>query len=104
MIAMSKPERLSRRDLLKLLALVPGALAARPLLSLLKGNAGDAPNVFIFIFDAWSANHMSVFGYPRATMPNLERFLDRAFVFHNHYSVGTFTVPGTATVRRLYRE
>ncbi len=95
---MSKPERLSRRDLLKLLALVPGALAARPLLSLLKGNAGDAPNVFIFIFDAWSANHMSVFGYPRATMPNLERFLDRALVFHNHYSAGTFTVPGTASL------
>jgi arylsulfatase A-like enzyme len=92
-------QKLSRRDFLKLLALLPGAVAARSLIQLL-GNrrVTDAPNVFIFVFDAWSANHLSMFGYPRATMPNLERFAERTFVFHNHYSTASFTVPGTASL------
>lgn len=96
---MSNSPAFSRRDFLKVLGLIPSALAARPLLSLLDANGkADVPNVFVFVFDAWSAVHMSAFGYPRQTMPNLERFADRAFVYHNHYSPGTFTVPGTASL------
>jgi len=96
---MPDAQKFSRRDFLKLLALVPGALAARSLLPLLAPRRNpNAPNVFIFIFDAWSANHLSMFGYPRATMPNMERFAARATVYHNHYSSGSFTVPGTASL------
>jgi arylsulfatase A-like enzyme len=91
--------KLSRRDFLKLMALAPAALAARPLVSLLDREAASAtPNVFIFIFDAWSANHLQLHGYPRDTMPNLTRFAERCHVFHNHYSAGSFTVPGTASL------
>jgi arylsulfatase A-like enzyme len=56
------------------------------------------PNVIILVFDAWSANHVQFYGYPRRTMPNLERFIEKATVFHNHYSAGTFTIPGTASL------
>ena len=99
MISMSNPQTFSRRDFLKLLALAPGALAARPLASLLdQSNGSDVPNILIFVFDAWSAEHMSIFGYPRQTMPNLERFAERTHVYHNHYSTGSFTVPGTASL------
>jgi arylsulfatase A-like enzyme len=31
-------------------------------------------------------------------MPNLDKFAETATVFHNHYSAGTFTVPGTASL------
>jgi arylsulfatase A-like enzyme len=31
-------------------------------------------------------------------MPNLERFAQRCFVYHNHSSAGNFTVPGTASL------
>ena len=91
--------QLSRRDVLKLIALASASLAARPLASLLDRRAdSSSPNVIVFIFDAWSAAHLKMHGYPRMTMPNLERFADRCHVYHNHYSSGSFTVPGTASL------
>jgi len=90
---------LSRRDFLKLAALAPMAWFARPLLSLSDGDkSADIPNVIILVFDAWAAGHTSLYGYPRATMPNLTRFAERALVYHNHYSAGTFTATGTASL------
>lgn len=90
---------LSRRDFLKLTALASASVAARPLASLLNGAADAAnPHVLLFVFDAWSAAHLSLHGYPRETMPNLTRFAERCFVYHNHYSAGSFTVPGTASL------
>lgn len=91
--------QLSRRDILKLMALASASLAARPLASLLDRQAdASSPHVIVFVFDAWSAAHMKMYGYHRLTMPNLERFADRCNVYHNHYSTGSFTVPGTASL------
>jgi len=56
------------------------------------------PNVIVIVFDAWSAANVSLYGYPRETMPNLEKFAERATVYHNHYTAGTFTVPGTSSL------
>jgi len=56
------------------------------------------PNVIVLVFDAWSASHLQFYGYPRRTMPNLERILEKATVFHNHYAAGTFTTAGTASL------
>jgi len=55
-------------------------------------------NVFIIVFDALSANDISFYGYQRNTMPNLSRFIDKATVYHNHYTGGNFTTPGTASL------
>jgi arylsulfatase A-like enzyme len=41
---------------------------------------------------------MSVYGYQRATTPNLARFAERANVYHRHYSTANFTTPGTASI------
>ncbi|MBV6394716.1 MAG: Choline-sulfatase [Anaerolineales bacterium] len=91
--------QLSRRDMLKLITLASASLAARPLASALKPQSDASnPHVIIFVFDAWSAAHMKMYGYPRLTMPNLERFAERCLVYHNHHSSGTFTVPGTASL------
>ena len=96
---MSANSTFSRRDFLKLMALTSAGLAARPFVSLLNRRAdGDAPNVLIFVFDAWTSRNMQQFGYPRRTMPNFERVAARSYVYHNHYSTGSFTVPGTASM------
>ncbi len=96
---MSVNPKLSRRDILKLMALAPAALAARPLVKLLNPRAdATTPHVLIFVFDAWTAANMKLHGYPRDTMPNLTRFAGRCHVYHNHYSNGSFTVPGTASL------
>jgi arylsulfatase A-like enzyme len=60
---------------------------------------GDGrPNFLILIFDALSAANMSLYGYPRATTPHLERLAQRATVYHSHYAGGNFTSPGTASL------
>jgi arylsulfatase A-like enzyme len=89
-----------RRDLLKLsLALTGGALASRVLPRVLSlGQSADQPNVLILLFDTLTAPHMSLYGYPRQTTPNLERFAKRATVYHRHYSGGSYTIPGTASL------
>jgi arylsulfatase A-like enzyme len=56
------------------------------------------PNVLIIVFDALSASNTSFYGYSRSTMPRLSEMLDRAIVYHNHYSGGNFTTPGTASL------
>ena len=90
---------LSRRDFLKLATLASLTWSARPLLRLSEpGKDADFPNVIILVYDAWAAGDTSLYGYPRETMPNLERFAERAFVYHQHYSAGTFTDPGTASL------
>lgn len=90
---------LSRRDFLRLMTLSASALAARPLASLLDPKADSpTPRILFFVFDAWSAANVQLYGYPRRTMPNLERFAERCTVYHNHYTAGNFTVPGTASM------
>jgi len=57
---------------------------------------GILPNIIIILFDAMSAHNMSLYGYPRDTTPFLNKFADRATIYHNHYAGGNFTTPGTA--------
>lgn len=93
--------QLSRREFLKLLALAPLLQLNLPHFvgqADQLGQKPDSPNVFILVFDALSAYHMSLFGYRRKTMPNLERFAERATVYHDHYAGGNFTSSGTASL------
>lgn len=92
---------IKRRDFLKAAAALP-FIAAAPMFA--KGLApaptaqSGRPNVLMIVLDTLSANHMSAYGYPRQTTPNLARFADRAIVFNRHYSGGNFTSPGTASL------
>ncbi len=61
-------------------------------------NVPNQPNVLIITFDALSAFNMSLYGYPRQTTPNIERFARGATVFHNHYAGGNATTPGTSSL------
>jgi arylsulfatase A-like enzyme len=91
----------TRRDFLKLGSVLSGAVAvSRVLVPPASGPAAGTPlaNVIVFVFDAMSAKHLSLYGYPRRTSPNLERFAARATVYHQHYAAGNFTTPGTASL------
>ena len=91
---------ISRRDFLKLASLLPLTAFSKPIESLLARQrfSDDLPGVIVLIFDAWSAKNMKLYGYPLQTMPNVERFVENATVYHNHYSAGSFTIPGTASL------
>jgi arylsulfatase A-like enzyme len=96
--------KLTRRDLLKLLLLGPllevewEQLANQPLKRPQKQENQNRPNVLLLVFDTFSAPHASFYRYFRETTPNLARFAEHATVFHQHYSAGNFTSPGTASL------
>ena len=93
--------KLTRRDFLKLGGMMPLSLAARPLLGARPAwnpVSGERRNILIVIFDALSALNLSMQGYGRNTMPNLERLAKRAIVYHNNYAGSNFTTSGTATL------
>lgn len=91
----------TRRDFLKLAAMLPlTPLAANmPVLQIGREQSNPTlPNVIFILFDAFSASHLSLYGYPRHTTPNMDRFASRATVYHNHHSAGNFTSPSTASL------
>lgn len=96
---MSHP--LNRRDFLKIAGLLPLSFAAPRSLRLLDRLAaaqGKPGNVIVIVFDAWSAYDISLYGFARQTTPNIDRLAKRAVVYHNHFSAGNFTTPGTASL------
>ncbi|MCB9133811.1 MAG: sulfatase-like hydrolase/transferase [Anaerolineales bacterium] len=91
---------LNRRDFLKLAGLLSASYALPQFIAptnALPQNA-NVQNVLIVVFDAFSAHNMSLYGYPRKTTPNIERLAEKAIVYHNHFSGGNFTTPGTASL------
>lgn len=57
------------------------------------------PDVFIVLVDALRRDHVSAFGYPRPTTPNIDRLLGESLVFTDATTPSTWTV---ATVASLF--
>ena len=91
-------KRINRRDFLKLAGATSASLTLQNVYSRLMTRQAESRNVIIIVFDTMSARNLSLYGYPRETSPNLERFAGRATVYHSHYSAGNYTVPGTASL------
>ena len=103
---------LSRREFLLSMAALPFVkLAIPPLAAGLSaglagarqaqgGQAQDSkrPNILVVVFDAWSAQNISLYGYRRATTPNINRLVERATVFHQHRAGGNYTTPATSSL------
>ncbi len=92
---------MNRREFLKISAVLPLLLtrADQVIRGLDRvGSIQEYPNVVILIFDALSAKHMSLHGYSRKTTPNIDRFAEKATVYHNHYASGNFTTTSTASL------
>jgi arylsulfatase A-like enzyme len=93
---------INRRSFLKLAgAATSAALLPRIVSKLdtsLKQDGTSLPNIIVLLFDAMSARNLSLYGYPRPTAMNLERFAERATVYHSHSAGGNYTIPGTASL------
>ncbi len=99
---MKSQTSISRHDFIKLFAAASFSMFGSSFInqnnnpSSLK--SAPPPNILILVFDALSACNMSLYGYPRSTTPNLDRFAENATVYHRHYAAGNFTTPGTASL------
>lgn len=91
---------LNRRNFLKLAGAAASTIFFPRLVSQVNRmrNMDPRPNIIVLLFDAMTARNLSVYGYPRQTAPNLERFSQRSIVYHSHYAGGNYTIPGTATL------
>lgn len=91
--------KFSRRDFLKVASLTSGAVALAGMKpGSLRRQISGSPNVLILVMDAMSARNLSLYGYPRETTPNLQKFAEHANVYHAHHSGGNFTSPGTGSL------
>jgi len=61
-------------------------------------SAGSRPNVVLITIDTLSAQHMSLYGAPRATTPRLDAFAHTAVVFDAFRSNGNFTTAGISSI------
>ncbi len=53
----------------------------------------DETNIILIGIDALRADHMSAYGYERATTPNIDAFAESAAIFRNSYSAAPWTLP-----------
>jgi arylsulfatase A-like enzyme len=55
-------------------------------------------SVLLYLIDTLRADHLSAYGYDRATTPFLEELGERGYVYLNSYSTSAWTRPSTATL------
>ncbi len=58
----------------------------------------DKPNVIIFLMDAVRLDHLSLYGYERATTPNIDAFAADATVFTQLVPASSWTRPSVASL------
>lgn len=94
--------KLDRKEFLKLLVSSLPLLYMNslhlPTAKTQQAKSENAPNFIILLLDTLSAKHISFYGYPRETMPNLAKFAGRSTVYFKHHSTGNYTTPGTASL------
>lgn len=54
---------------------------------------GPRMNVVLITPDQLRADHISCYGHPRATSPNMDRLASEGTLFTRHYAVGSWTTP-----------
>lgn len=57
-----------------------------------------APNVLLVVLDTVRADHLSSFGYPRPTTPNLDQLAAQGVLFENAFSTSSWTLPAHASL------
>jgi arylsulfatase A-like enzyme len=62
------------------------------------GAAPGSPNVLLLLLDTVRAADLSLYGYPRRTTPELERFAERGTVFDRAFSAASWTLPSHASI------
>jgi arylsulfatase A-like enzyme len=60
--------------------------------------APGSPNIVLITLDTVRADHLSVYGYPRPTTPNLGKWARRGLVFENAIAPSSWTLPNHASI------
>jgi arylsulfatase A-like enzyme len=99
--------RIVRRSLPWLAAAAAVCLIAIPLrgfwserqaMQALPAIAPDAPNVLLVILDTVRADHLSCYGYGRATSPNMDRLARQGLLFDTAIATSSWTLPSHASM------
>jgi arylsulfatase A-like enzyme len=64
-----------------------------------------SPNILVIVVDTLRADHLSAYGYARATSPNFDRIAKQGVLFENAYAASSWTLPSHASLltgRHLY--
>ncbi len=61
-------------------------------------DAQPRPDVVLILVDTLRRDHLSRWGYPRPTSPNLDRFFDECIVCTNVYTPSNWTLPSVASL------
>ena len=62
------------------------------------GGSGSKPNVVFILIDTLRKDHLSVYGYERETSPKIDAIARGGWVFENHVSHASQTVPSTLSI------
>ncbi len=73
-------------------------IAEKSALSKLPPALGDAPNVVVIVVDTLRADHLSAYGYERATSPNIDRIASQGVLFENAIAASSWTLPSHASM------
>jgi len=57
-----------------------------------------APNILVIVIDALRADHLSSYGYSRATSPNIDRLAAEGVLFERAFSTASYTLPSHASI------
>ena len=87
-----------RRAILKTMAAGAAVFGLQSVVKAIHNPAPSGGHTIIIVFDAWTAENVDLYGYGRATMPNLKKWAEKAIVYRRHHSAGSFTVPGVASL------
>jgi arylsulfatase A-like enzyme len=56
------------------------------------------PNILLVVLDSVRPDHLSCYGYPRKTTPNIDSLADDALLFQNAFSAAPWTLPSHASI------
>lgn len=56
------------------------------------------PDVIVVTLDTTRADHLGIYGYPRATSPGIDRFAQDAVVYEHAWAAGAWTLPTHASI------
>lgn len=63
-----------------------------------RGGSQDRPNVVFYMVDTLRADHLSCYGYGRATSPNMDAIAAEGVVFENAHAQSNWTQPSVASM------
>jgi arylsulfatase A-like enzyme len=82
----------------RLLAGLCAAVCGLVMTSCVQSSNARRPNVLLITIDTLRADHLSCYGYPRATSPFIDTLASRGTLFENAYATSSWTAPAMASI------